>query len=180
VHWAPGIPRALCLQRAKGFRQNSGAPRERGCVHASGGQSGRGARMRGAGCVPTIPRKRWARRKVRLCATLRHCLVIARSICDEAIPAVSFAARWIASRTFAMTISPSRTGCLKFESILSTPSWTREFPAALALSDARAAIHDQRSEHKGRLDPTGSVPSDRANAPPMTGRNRCRIQGYGS
>jgi hypothetical protein len=27
VHWAPGIPRALCFQRAKDFWQTSGASR---------------------------------------------------------------------------------------------------------------------------------------------------------
>src|SRR5437773_2415173 len=54
VHWAPGIPRALCFQRARDFLANLGrnARRERGCVFAKGEQSGLRARMRALAARP--------------------------------------------------------------------------------------------------------------------------------
>ena len=63
VHWAPGIPHALCFQgeRLPDIARVQYVGRERGCACARVGKAD-GARVGG---VLTIPRKRWARREMR-------------------------------------------------------------------------------------------------------------------
>src|SRR5450755_1782339 len=69
LHWAPGIPRALYFQRAR----DSGKPRAKArgeneyvCLRRVGKAAGARECAREVR-VPTIPRKRWARREMRLC-----------------------------------------------------------------------------------------------------------------
>jgi hypothetical protein len=96
VHWAPGIPRALCFARARDFRQDSGAMRGENENVRLRSVAKRPERANArAGCVPTIPHKRWARREMRLCATQRHCPVIAsRQL--HSMTTMSFQARYAA------------------------------------------------------------------------------------